>query len=298
MPAKIKVQQFLEGFAEYNLSAEISTESVGSGRTDSRGFSRTSTTMPGEEEQAASPAVVNPMQPQSSLQQTQFPPRAEGEIADLHTLVSNQKLQIELQQREMQIIKGASDQHKLAWEQSRSELSELREQLTRYMNLPAPSLVQPQLNINQLGGQGMEYQYIAEPLAHQIPGNSNFSQPENIIMSARNYGAPLRRGPGEGTGGTPSEPHPFGAQPTSGSSEQQGRLFAESAETPMIGRQPTAQTLGGTLPWGAQTAGENQPFGVGTGLHQHANHSSGESHGGGQCCTKQQLPPLEPFDPE
>ncbi|MCP4487621.1 MAG: hypothetical protein GY820_09950 [Gammaproteobacteria bacterium] len=117
-------------------------------------------------------------------------------------------------------------------------------------------------------------------------------------MSARNCGAPPGRGPGEGTGGTPSEPQLFGAQPNSGSSEQQGRPFAESAETPMIGRQPTAQALGGTLPWGAQTAGENQPFGVGTGLHQHANHSSGESHGGGQCCTKQQLPPLEPFDPE
>ncbi|MCP4489131.1 MAG: hypothetical protein GY820_17735, partial [Gammaproteobacteria bacterium] len=116
-------------------------------------------------------------------------------------------------------------------------------------------------------------------------------------MSARNYGAPQRGGPRVGNEGTLSEPRPYGAQPNSGSFGQQGRSIAENAETPTIGRQPTAPALGEVSQQGAHAGGDNQPF-EGTNHYQHTHHSSHESPGGGQCCAKQQLPPLEPFDPE
>ncbi|MCP4490927.1 MAG: hypothetical protein GY820_26970, partial [Gammaproteobacteria bacterium] len=263
--------------------------------------------MHGEDDQAVNSASTNPpAQPQqqaSPILQPQQPTGENGEPENSLALIRSQKLQLELQlelqQREMQVMRGASEQQKVALEQSKIEILELREQFARFMNLPsAPTLTQPQQpNINQPSGHREEFQQTPEQFFQQNPGNPNFYQQENNLMSARSYGAPQTGGPGVGNEGTPSEPRPYGAQPNSGSFGQQGRAAAEIAETPALGRQPTAPLLGGVSQFGAQRMGEAQQLNRGE-HHQHAHYNNMESSGGGQCCTKQQLPPLEPFDPE
>ncbi|MCP4489132.1 MAG: hypothetical protein GY820_17740 [Gammaproteobacteria bacterium] len=131
--------------------------------------------MPGENDQATNPTPTNPsaqlQQPASSIIQPQQSIRENGELEDARALIHTQKLQLELQQREMQEMRGDSDQQKVALERSKIEILELREQFARFMNPSAPTLTQTQQpNINQPSGHREEFQQIPEQFFSKIRG--------------------------------------------------------------------------------------------------------------------------------
>ncbi len=78
-----------------------------------------------------------------------------GEPTDTQNISAKQRLQLEVQHREMQ------EMRKL-YEQQKTELADLREQFARILHMnPAPSLIQPPHNSNHTKGPVGEFQAVS-----------------------------------------------------------------------------------------------------------------------------------------